>query len=92
MGLIVFLLVGLIAGYVANRVLGHRSDLLTMFLLGVLGALVGGFVFWLVGLQAVGILGKIIVASFGATLVLYAWQRRGARHDREPGARRDWRP
>lgn len=75
MGLIIFVLIGLIAGAIATRAMGHRTDLATSFLIGVLGALLGGLLAWSVGLHATGILGKIIIATAGAVICLYLWQR-----------------
>ncbi len=44
MSIIAWLLVGLVAGWVANLIMGGRGSILTDILLGVVGAIVGGFV------------------------------------------------
>ena len=43
--------------------------------IGVVGAVVGGFIAGLIGIGAYGIIGQIIVATLGAILCLWIWQR-----------------
>lgn len=73
--LIGFLLIGLLAGWIANRFMRGRSmGLLSNLLVGVVGAFVGGLLFRLIGLAAVGLIGKIIMATLGAVVLLYLVQ------------------
>jgi len=44
MGFIAWIIVGAIAGFLANQVMGSREGLLMMVVLGIVGGLVGGFV------------------------------------------------
>ena len=44
MGFITWIVVGAIAGFLANQVMGTREGLLMMVVLGIVGGLVGGFV------------------------------------------------
>lgn len=44
MGIISWIVVGLIAGFLANQVMGSRDGLLMMIVLGIVGGVVGGFV------------------------------------------------
>lgn len=44
MGLIAWIVVGAIAGFLANQVMGSKDGLVMMVVLGVVGGLVGGFV------------------------------------------------
>jgi len=74
MSLLVFLLVGLVAGALAKAIMpGSRKEpggwLLTM-LLGVVGAFVGGFAGRLVGVGASNFLGSVLMATVGAILVI----------------------
>ncbi len=67
MVLIWFLLVGLVAGWLAGKIMkGSGYGLIGDIVLGVIGAVVGGFLFRLVGIAAYGTLGAIIVATIGA--------------------------
>jgi uncharacterized membrane protein YeaQ/YmgE (transglycosylase-associated protein family) len=75
MGLIIFLVVGLIAGALASYIMGRQQDLLINLLVGVGGAVVGGFLAGLIGLGAYNLIGEIIIATLGAILCIYIWQR-----------------
>ncbi len=44
MSIIAWLVIGAIAGYVANLVLGTRSGLISTVIFGIIGAIVGGFI------------------------------------------------
>ena len=71
-GLILFLLIGLIAGWLAGRIMrGGGFGLAGDLIVGVIGALLGGWLFGLLGLSAGGFLGQLIVALVGAIILLY---------------------
>jgi uncharacterized membrane protein YeaQ/YmgE (transglycosylase-associated protein family) len=74
MSLIIFLLVGLIAGALASYILGRQQDLLVNLLIGIIGAVVGGLA-GLLGLGASNIIGEIIIATVGAIICILVWQR-----------------
>lgn len=44
MGWIAWIAVGAVAGFLASKLVGGRGGLLTMIVIGIVGALVGGFV------------------------------------------------
>lgn len=70
-GLLVALLVGGIAGWLAGQVMkGDGYGVVVNILLGIVGAVVGQFVFGLLGIAAYGLIGSIIVAFFGAVIVI----------------------
>jgi uncharacterized membrane protein YeaQ/YmgE (transglycosylase-associated protein family) len=71
-GLIIFLAIGAVAGWLASMLMkGGGSGLLMNIVLGIVGALVGGFVFGLLGISAGGIIGSIATATVGAVLLLF---------------------
>ncbi len=71
-GLVWFLLIGLIAGWLAGKIMkGSGFGLVGDLIVGVLGSLLGGWLFNLVGIAAWGLLGRIIVALVGAIVLLY---------------------
>jgi uncharacterized membrane protein YeaQ/YmgE (transglycosylase-associated protein family) len=71
MHLIWFLLVGLVAGWLAGHFMkGSGYGVVGDILLGVVGAFVGGFLFRLVGLSAHGTLGSIVMATIGAMVLV----------------------
>ena len=76
MGIIAWLILGLIAGFIASRIVNHTGSGLVMdIVLGVIGALVGGFIFSFFG--AAGVTGfniySMIVAVIGAVVVLWLY-------------------
>lgn len=75
MSLIIFLVVGLIAGVLASYLMGRKNDLLTNLLIGVVGAVVGGLLGGVVGITASNLLGQVIIATAGAVLCIWLWQR-----------------
>jgi uncharacterized membrane protein YeaQ/YmgE (transglycosylase-associated protein family) len=71
-GILWFLLVGLIAGWLAGKIMkGSGYGLVGDLVIGMLGAIVGGWVFGLLGIAAWGFVGRIIVAVAGALILLY---------------------
>lgn len=72
MHLVWFLLVGLVAGWLAGKLTkGAGFGVAGDIVVGVLGAFVGGFLFQLVGIAAYGTIGSIIVATIGAIVLLW---------------------
>ncbi len=70
-GILWFLVIGIVAGWVAGRITkGRGFGLMGNLIVGVLGALLGGFLFNLVGLAAYGVLGSLITATVGAIVLL----------------------
>lgn len=70
--LVSFLLVGLIAGWLAGKIMrGSGFGFLGNMVIGVVGAFVGGFVFQLIGLTSDGLFGFIITATVGAVIFLF---------------------
>ena len=68
-----FLLIGLAAGWLAgNLTKGKGFGLFGNLAIGVIGALIGGFIFRLVGLSAYGTCGSLIMATIGALVLLFA--------------------
>src|SRR5450755_1907984 len=72
MGFIVWILVGLIAGWLAGQVMkGGGYGVLVDILLGIVGGLVGGWIFGLLGIwPGGGMIGSIIVAFVGAVILV----------------------
>ena len=69
--LVIWLLIGLIAGWLAGVVMkGGGYGLIGDIVVGILGALIGGFIFSKLGVVAGGFLGTIVVAFSGAVLLI----------------------
>ena len=70
--LIVFLLVGLVAGFLAGMIMrGHSFGLVGNLIIGVIGAFIGGFVFRLLNIGGSDLLWQIISATVGAIILLF---------------------
>jgi uncharacterized membrane protein YeaQ/YmgE (transglycosylase-associated protein family) len=73
MSILAWIIVGLIAGWLAERITGRNHGLLTNLIVGIVGAFVGGFLFSsLLGFRyEEGLnLPSIVVATVGAVVLL----------------------
>ncbi len=69
--LLYVLLIGLAAGWLAGKFLkGHGFGLVGNLIVGVIGALIGGFVFRVLGFVSYGLIADLITATVGAVLFL----------------------
>ena len=72
MNFIWYILIGILAGYFAGKIMrGGGFGLLVNLLLGIRGGVLGGWVFALLGLAATGIIGSLITSVVGAILFLW---------------------
>jgi uncharacterized membrane protein YeaQ/YmgE (transglycosylase-associated protein family) len=71
--LIVFLVIGIIAGFLAGKIMkGSGFGILGDLIVGIIGAVLGGWLFGTLGVGVGGgIIGAIIVATIGAMLLLF---------------------
>jgi uncharacterized membrane protein YeaQ/YmgE (transglycosylase-associated protein family) len=68
-----FIVVGLIAGWLAGQFMkGGGFGVIGDIIVGVLGALIGGFVFRSLGVSGGGgLIGSIVVATVGAIILIF---------------------
>lgn len=72
MGFLTWIIVGLIAGWLAGQVMkGGGYGILVDIILGILGGILGGWVFGLLGLHAGGLIGQIVVSFVGAVILVW---------------------
>jgi uncharacterized membrane protein YeaQ/YmgE (transglycosylase-associated protein family) len=82
-GILAWLVVGLVAGWLAGKVSrGHGFGLIGDIIVGLIGALIGGFLAGLIFGGSVGFIGSIIVAFLGAVLLLAVLRAFGGRRVR----------
>ncbi len=78
MGFISWIVVGAIAGFLANMLMGSKTGLVMMVVLGIIGGLVGGYLATLffkhVTMDGINI-ESIAVATIGAILVIFVMGR-----------------
>jgi uncharacterized membrane protein YeaQ/YmgE (transglycosylase-associated protein family) len=77
MGFISWIILGLIAGFIGSKIVNKTGEgLLLDIVLGVVGAIVGGYIMSLIGHDGVtGLnLWSLLVAVIGAIIVLFAYR------------------
>ena len=71
MNLLWFLLIGIAAGWLASQIMkGGGSGLVPDLIMGVIGSILGGFLFGLLGLSADGAIGSLVTATVGAIVLI----------------------
>jgi uncharacterized membrane protein YeaQ/YmgE (transglycosylase-associated protein family) len=79
-GFFTMILIGAIAGWVAERVTASDHGIFTNILVGVCGAFVGAKLAEVAQVTVFGFWRTLISASIGAVLILFAWRMiRGSR-------------
>ena len=73
-GFIGMLIIGIVAGYIAEKATASDHGLLTNLLVGIAGSFVGGNLATLLNVEFYGWVGNLIVASIGAILILWIWR------------------
>ncbi len=69
-GLIGAIIIGIFAGWIAERIMKRNDGLLTNLIVGIVGALLGGFLAGLLGISFYGWVGSLIISTVGAVLLL----------------------
>ncbi len=73
-GLLLLVVIGAAAGYVATRIMRVNVDLPTAMGIGVLGAIIGGFGLRML-LTTGGWVLTFVLSLFGAMALIWIWQR-----------------
>jgi uncharacterized membrane protein YeaQ/YmgE (transglycosylase-associated protein family) len=67
-----FLIIGVAAGWLSGKLMeGHGFGLVGDLVVGVLAALIGGFVFRILGIISFGLVGSLVSATVGAIVLLW---------------------
>jgi len=74
MGIITWIIIGLLAGWLATQILGGRGSLLYNLAVGLVGAIVGGLIFDSLQIMPVGFVGALVSATVGAVVFLLIWR------------------
>jgi uncharacterized membrane protein YeaQ/YmgE (transglycosylase-associated protein family) len=75
MGIFSWIIIGLLAGWLAAKVTESPHGLLRNLIVGLVGSLIGGFLFTKLGLQVVpDFWGQLITAVIGAIVLLFVSQ------------------
>jgi uncharacterized membrane protein YeaQ/YmgE (transglycosylase-associated protein family) len=72
MNFVWFILIGLCAGWLAGQFMkGRGFGVIGNLVVGVVGAVLGGFLFGLFGLSSTSLLGALVTATVGAVVLLF---------------------
>ncbi|HEX2509626.1 MAG TPA: GlsB/YeaQ/YmgE family stress response membrane protein [Microvirga sp.] len=69
-GFIAMLIIGALAGWIAEKFTKSDHGLLTNIIVGIAGAFIGGFLASMLGVSVRGFWGTLIAAILGATLLI----------------------
>jgi uncharacterized membrane protein YeaQ/YmgE (transglycosylase-associated protein family) len=71
MGLLWEIIIGILAGFLAGKIVkGSGMGILLDLLVGIVGSILGGWIFGLLGLAAYGLIGQLVMATVGAIVLL----------------------
>jgi uncharacterized membrane protein YeaQ/YmgE (transglycosylase-associated protein family) len=75
MGIFAWIIIGLIAGWLAAKITDAPQGLLRNLAVGLVGAILGGFMFDRLGIQIMpSFFGSLVTATVGAMVFLLIWQ------------------
>jgi len=69
------LIIGIIAGYIAEKATASDHGLFTNLLVGIAGSFIGGTLAGLLNIEFYGWIGNLIVATIGAILLIWIWRK-----------------
>ena len=65
------ILIGIIAGFLAGKIVkGRGMGTLMDLVVGIVGSILGGWIFTLLGLATYGLIGQLVMATVGAVVLL----------------------
>jgi len=73
-GFFTMLIIGLIAGWIAERVTSSDHGLLTNLAVGLAGAFIGGEVAQVLEIPVFGFWRTLVAAAVGASILLFIWR------------------
>ena len=74
-GFFSMLLIGVIAGWIAEKVTQSHHSIFTNILVGIAGAFVGGVLASVLQIPVFGFTRTLVAAIIGAILILFVWHR-----------------
>lgn len=64
------IVIGILAGWIAEQIMGREHGLLTNLVVGVVGAFLGAIVAGMLGVGFAGFWGSLIISTVGAVVLL----------------------
>lgn len=78
-GIIGALVIGILAGWIAEKVMGRDHGLITNLIVGVVGSFIGAFIAHALGYTYAGFWASLLVSALGAIVLLFllglVWRR-----------------
>ncbi len=72
LGWLWFIIIGILAGFIAGKLMrGGGFGILVNLIVGIIGAVLGGWIFGLLGIAVGGIIGSLVTATVGAIVLLW---------------------
>ncbi len=68
------IILGGLAGWIAERVTAAKMGLIANIVVGIIGALVGGWIARRLDINYAGILGNLVVATLGAIILIFLFR------------------
>jgi len=78
MPILVLIIIGAAAGFIATRLMKIEADLITTIAIGIFGALIGGLVLRIL-LTITGFAAGFVGAVLGAMVLIWLWEKYGPR-------------
>ena len=69
-GIIGAIIIGILAGWIAEQVMKRNHGLLTNLIVGVIGSFLGAFVASMLGINFGGFVGSLVISTVGAIILL----------------------
>jgi uncharacterized membrane protein YeaQ/YmgE (transglycosylase-associated protein family) len=69
-GIFAAIVIGILAGWIAERVLNRQHGLFTNLIVGVVGSFIGAFLARTLGFEWGGFVGSLVVSTIGAIVLL----------------------
>ncbi len=73
-GFFTMLLIGVIAGWIAEKATSSDQGLLTNLVVGIIGSVIGGYLAQALGIPVFGFIRTLISSSIGAIILLFVWR------------------
>jgi len=69
-GIIGAIIIGILAGWIAEQIMKRNHGLLTNLIVGVVGSFLGAFVANMLGINWGGFIGSLVISTVGAIILL----------------------
>jgi uncharacterized membrane protein YeaQ/YmgE (transglycosylase-associated protein family) len=70
-GIIGAIVIGILAGWIAEKVMNRSHGILTNLIVGIVGSFIGAFVASALGIVWMGWIGSLLISTAGAILLLF---------------------